>query len=644
MHLTTLVVTALLSAAAAGTRADTHCTRGRLFASDADSATVHVFELDELQLASTTAELSPIASVPVAGAAAPRVYSLSTNLGVGAVSMGNASSFWDDGVVSFVDSGVRGDVHEMDGPVTRAAPSAVAGAQLHCTRPIHFVSHRGITAVFCDGAYDAVPQANATAHFLDEYEMMRGAGAGLLWNITLEGSHHGVAVPIDRDGHYLVSVTTEERAARVDGASALPNGFDVFGPGGEVLHSLNNDSDPHASCVGFHGSGHIGDDFAFACNAASEDDDGHGGILSVRYDPDLGSYSSRKVTYPSAGHFDGYRTGVFDDHPRAETFLGNLDSFAAEAAYLVSVPVDAAGELPEARVALMPSSPCGEGIDKAGGGGLVYVLLPDGRVRAYETEPEWAVVAEVAAVDGMESCDGALLVVGHGHVYVLAGSRLVDVDMRALGAPVVTSRSLGFTPAFAAVSGVPARHRCDAPAVPAAAPAGRAHTDRVFRMSAGVYDAELVPGSDEAAAFARGVRRALAAALGVPVTRVFVTAVQRTGGAGSAADVTVRLVGPGADDADDTTAEELAASLASQVAAGSLDAALPAIDSESGVSEPSGQGSGDSSSSWSDGATAAVVVAAAVAVGAAAVAIVAKRREGALRAKYERADQQMSAA
>lgn len=129
-------------------------------------------------------------------------------------------------------------------------PTVAENANIdNCSRLIHQVRHDIKIAIFCDGAFDSTPPVNTTVHVIDQ--------------TSLEGAHHGVAIPVD-DGHLLHSTALQERINWNPNATSLPSTF-----------KLDDTSNPDTHCAGFHGGVSVGNTFMLAC------DDIHGGFVRV---------------------------------------------------------------------------------------------------------------------------------------------------------------------------------------------------------------------------------------------------------------------------------------------------------------------------------------------------------------------------
>jgi hypothetical protein len=282
----------------------------------------------------------------------------------------------------------------------------------------------------------------------------RSSDSAIVFAKTLQGSHHGVAIPVD-DNHVLHSVATAERARRgpSGGDYALPETFQVVDYEGNVMHSLEDTSDPSKSCAGFHGSSAIDNTFALACN------DEHGGILVVDYDSTSAAYTSRALSYPISNH----RTGSFADHHDSPYVVGN---FAGEnnEFHLLSFDPTKTTALDDSHIQTLGTRQCSFDFEKASAE-ILMVWLQSGKLQIYELEPEWILIEEVEVVPGMASCTEAQMVAGYGQVFVMApaNQKLYALDLTHVheGEGIeLFETNLGFTPNSAIVAGVPSGDAC----------------------------------------------------------------------------------------------------------------------------------------------------------------------------------------
>lgn len=277
--------------ALAGHTGDT-CTHGKLYISDTVSSNVHIFALDgSLQ---NMVEESTI-TIPNAGPELNLDISSSGEV-VAAIYEGTEENFYTDGTVHWIDTNVFLEDHVDHSHIEFGVPSLIQNAALDCTRPIHFIRHNDQMGIFCDGSYFATPQQiNSTIWLFDETKFSSTSESPIIVNMTLQGSHHGVAIPVD-DDHLLYSVATPERISRNDTGFdyQLPATFHVVNYNGDVIHSIDDTNSSDTSCSGFHGSWCGDNVFVLAC------DPDHGGFLKVNYDNTTGTYTSRALAYPES--------------------------------------------------------------------------------------------------------------------------------------------------------------------------------------------------------------------------------------------------------------------------------------------------------------------------------------------------------
>lgn len=536
------------------------------------------------------------------------------------VYMGIAAQEWRDGKVSFVAAGVLPSAHTIkieDAVADKVAP-ALHAFQINCTRPIHYVAHDHRIAIFCDGSFTATPQENSTVWFVKELDLPNAAAP--VTRVGLQGSHHGVAVPINHD-HMLISQPIPNRVNRVAGASSLPNGFEVYDSNMNLVRSLNNASDPNSNCVGYHGSGHLRNDFAFACDGETNAGNSSG-ILLVRYVPERNFYGSVKLGYPSLP--GGYRTGTLVEDEGSPVFVGNL-AMANQPSRLVSfTPNDRDDLSTNEHTQVLPAPQCNFDFELSAGH-LVVVLLPTGRLQLYVPKP-WTLVADVQAIPLAlnATCAASVLAVGYAHAYVLFAGNVYAVDFSNVADIKVTTRAYGFNHARAAVSGVPDGYECPAPLMPDASAAPGAVPAWILLQN--VPESTWMPGTASSTAFAQGIRRAVARALDVPIVRVFI-GLMRAGPQPNTVVVRVHLMPRQARDVNQRSAEALRSQLQTELrnasstlmAPGSaLATADTSISVEAEIDDATTTASSSDDSSWNTGAKIAVGVIA----GVAAVALV----------------------
>ena len=106
-------------------------------------------------------------------------------------------------------------------------------------RAVHFEANAGRLGIFCDGSFSR--SINSSVWVIDESALESGESPTILYNATLPGSHHGVAIPVF-ENHLLYSVALPERISRSANGSdySLPSHFNVIEiPSGTIIHQLN---------------------------------------------------------------------------------------------------------------------------------------------------------------------------------------------------------------------------------------------------------------------------------------------------------------------------------------------------------------------------------------------------------------------
>jgi hypothetical protein len=351
----------------------------------------------------------------------------------------------------------------------------------------------GLIAIFCDGSYEL--DINSTVWVVQE-TLIESNVQSVMYNRTLVGSHHGVAIPVD-DTHLLHSLATPDRINKTDiigEEEALPSTFEVIKyPDGTILHTFHNTSSIHTSCSGFHGEWAHHDQIALAC------DEDHGGILRVDYDADdadleAGTYTSRALEYPST--YPNHRTGSFIGHDSAEYVVGGFTSFEDGIYHLMAFhPNDV--QLTESNILSLPDLQCDFSFEM-GTANDVVVFFPDGHLEVLEyhqtaegdASAGWYQKASLQVVPDMVDCSEVVVATGVAQTFVLSittqqlyvvelvplldaatdSSDGVTVDPEAEGIIVVSS--LDFIPLDAIVAGAPASVACSMEAS-----AGHDHAD-----------------------------------------------------------------------------------------------------------------------------------------------------------------------
>ncbi|GAX14853.1 hypothetical protein FisN_29Lh063 [Fistulifera solaris] len=365
----------LMASAISGVAAERLCTNGRLFVADANSSSVHYFDLDgELEaLTSTGKLLDGIAEIE-----GQAIYSVGDNE-IAIVHRGVETAMYEDGSIYFYRAGTTLESHGDHVDVQKSEPSELQNAKINCARATHIVDHDDKIAVFCDGYFNPDPsqaQVNTTVYVVDKTLFSFTAEpTAIAHSVVLAGSHHGVAIPVD-DDHLLVSVALPERVARVENSSALPNGFVVQDYNGNLLHNLNVADDKDRSCVGFHGSAAVEGKLALGCDSS------HGGILLVDYEPTSAMYTSRSLLYPNG--FADHRVGSFLEHPRARHIIGNFNSDLSFNMFAFDPTLES---ISDNHMLSLPAKACSSAYEQAEAK-VIFTLLATGVVQIYNNSDE----------------------------------------------------------------------------------------------------------------------------------------------------------------------------------------------------------------------------------------------------------------
>ncbi|CAB9518781.1 expressed unknown protein [Seminavis robusta] len=402
------------------------CSHGKLFVSDDNNTNIYVFDVSTGALEDLTPEYT-ITDAP--GKAGLNMKATSSFTEIGVMFRGSEELGYTDGVVSFLDTGARTEMHGDHYDLTWETPSFIENAGFECARVIHYTPHDDRIALFCDGTYGdeeaGIEPVNSTIWIVDETKFGSTTESAVIYTKTLQGSHHGAAAPVD-DGHIMYSLATPDRINRTPGVGvtqALPDTFVVEDYEGNLLHSIDDTSNPDTSCVGFHGEWAHDNQFALACNAD------HGGILRVDYDETAGTYTSRALSYPAA-HNES-RTGSFTGHDNAHHVVGNFAG--PEAFFLMAFEPDDM-ELTENQLLPLPARQCAFAYEK-GAAETVLVFLPTGSFHVFQYhDSAWEQKAEVQVVTNMTECSEVLFVPGVGQAFVFEKNNQ-PFDAAVAGAP-----------------------------------------------------------------------------------------------------------------------------------------------------------------------------------------------------------------
>lgn len=430
--------------------AEQTCTHGKLYVTDTETSNVHVFDVSKGNLES----LSPETTIDVGGKPGINLDYTASGKEVAAIFRGTESLGYADAVVNFFDTGVSTESHGDHYDISYSPPTLVENARVDCARPIHFVRHDNKITIFCDGSYTFSPQINSTVWVVEEGKFGSTTESAIVYNETLQGSHHGVAVPVD-DNHVLYSLASADRVNRTSAGDdyALPDTFQVVDYQGMVLHSIDDPTNPNSHCSGFHGESAVDDTLALACDIE------HGGILIVDYEAPGMTYTTRALFYPDS--FPEHRSTTLQEHPLAKHVIGN---FAGQDQYHLMAFTDTDTTLTTDQIFTLDSRQCAFAYER-GQAEVILVLMPNGMLHAFEFDGTWEEIAKVQVVPGLQECSGVELVPGVMQAFVLhEGTNTlyaVDMDHVHNGEMEVYASQLNFTPFAGVVSGAPPNVVCE---------------------------------------------------------------------------------------------------------------------------------------------------------------------------------------
>jgi hypothetical protein len=438
--------------------ADAACTNGKLYFSDLNSTYLYVANLDDGldNITATKLDLELKGSPPL------YLELAAASLVVTAAYWGSEEVFMTDGVVNLVHTGLSLVDHGDHLDMVEGEPYLIVNADISCGAAYHPVSHNGIFMIGCDGSMEAEPPINTTVMAFDEsnFSADPDAESAVITTFTLDGSHHGVNIPVD-DGHILHSIATEDLINRVGNTSSLPNTFQVVDYEGNLLHELTDLSDPDESCFGFHGLAHFESSYYFAC---SHDLEEHGGMLVVEYDDTTETYSSRHLLYPNA-NLSNHRSGTIVGHQSSSYLIADFADWEAEvyAPQLMALEEGSTEITPENVLNLGVRGQCDYGLEQSEGK-LVVVMLPSGMVQVYSPLPTWTLLAEKKVLEPTDECPWpAPFRVGYMSAFLFSGETLYSLDLSHVeddGKIDLYSTTLDFFPYHMNVAAVPEGMAC----------------------------------------------------------------------------------------------------------------------------------------------------------------------------------------
>jgi hypothetical protein len=434
------------------------CTRGMLYVSEKNSTAIHVYDLNgNLMKENGLEETNTISSAEIRGGPGQALHATESGLYIMSTFWGSEEADYQDGHVNFINTGATVEDHgDHSHPTVSGDPTVLSNVYLACGPTWHAAEHGGYIALYCDGSFDK--GVNSTYYILEEASLADDPVDPFLLTASLEGSHHGIAIPVNSN-RVLHSLATPERVNRLNTSESLPYAFQVVDYDKNLVLRLANLSDPSAHCAAYHGSAAIDNVFFFCC----EDK-----VLAIELDEASQNFSSRVLTFPdtiSSAHRCGSvhaRGGTTGSYVVSDYADWDADRYAP---HLLAFPRDAT-ELSDADVLVLgEEGQCQFELEQSQAEHLV-VLLPNGTVQAYTYgRPDgWALVGQ-AVLMGISECSDATLTLGYGQAFVSVSDAkiLYSLDLTHLehgGEIEVSSTTVPYTPSYLAVAAVPKGTAC----------------------------------------------------------------------------------------------------------------------------------------------------------------------------------------
>lgn len=436
------------------------CTNGMLFVSDTNSSTLHVYNVSQ-RLDQPLSEIHTITNLK--GGAGQAVEATANGLHVISTYWGSEEADYQDGFVNFINTGVTAEDHGNHAHLDYAEISVLENVFLACGPVWHAAHHAEYLSLYCDGSFDN--GVNTTIYVLQEGSLSDDPKNPFVYNGTIPGSHHGIAIPVDAN-HILHSLPTTDRLNRVNGSDSLPDAFQVLNyKDGTVVLSLNDTGSAESHCKAFHGSTAVKNTFYMCC----EDK-----VLVVQYDSAGGSFTTRALEFPDAIS-SVHRCGSNHATAKSDYVVTNYADWNADvyAPHLMAFPNNAT-EIVDADVLVFGDvGQCEYAFEQSVADHLI-VLLPNGTLQAYSYgRPDgWKLGGEVD-IDGISTCDDATMAVGYGQAFVAvsAARTIFSIDLTHLGhdhdlgdgadhSLTAVPTQVSYAPAHMTVSGVPHGTAC----------------------------------------------------------------------------------------------------------------------------------------------------------------------------------------
>lgn len=257
-------------------------TAGRLAIIDSDALNAHIYNLADNDLLSTVTLPSKPSAVYATG-----------GYRYAALIERNADT------VSFIDGGLWQEPHEDHFDTYSIMPS-LTSVSLSGSRPTHFVTHDGQTAIFYDG--DAASGNSASVQIFDD-ELIENQSMPMQLNLTM--AQHGVAEP---RGEYLLSTIRRDDSESTSANKVLPDQVGVY-----HLRDGNYELDIafDTYCPDLHGAAQNETHIIFGCSD---------GVLVVADNGD-GNFTATKLAN-NQQIAEGLRIGTLWGHHESTQFIG----------------------------------------------------------------------------------------------------------------------------------------------------------------------------------------------------------------------------------------------------------------------------------------------------------------------------------
>jgi hypothetical protein len=370
------------SLAVLGGSADAHdhaASRGRLVFADHQQAKVSVLDLD-------SGEVTHAFDVPK-----PNPVLVTTEDGrYTVIKTGD-----DAGTIRFLDTGLAYESHGDHADVEKGEVRLL-DTRLTGDKPAHVVSDNDWIAVFFDGHRPWERSSEPRADFIRLDTLGKAQPTMRTWKSP--APQHGIAFALGKD-EWLVSTHNEAYAKGDQKASSRSNGFKIVkGAEWKTVASFDDLSDPQKSCKEFHGHAELDNVHVFGCAQGLDGDHKAGGVLVLGNAG--GSWKARRMPYP-----DNRRASTIKARDGGPYLIANYGNKGPYDAFIRIDPKAAA--LTMADVFQVPDAQPVCQFEVASNGKRVANLTADGKLRIYDSAPEWKQVAQFDAVPAFDCAYGA---------------------------------------------------------------------------------------------------------------------------------------------------------------------------------------------------------------------------------------------